>query len=105
LATDWIGKGNRESQTLPVLDLRESAQKVGLLRKHRGKLLLTAQGRAMRSDPVALWSLLAGKTPPRAMGTGSPSARTGPGSAGWTKCGGEPDRRFALLRRELTSYM
>ncbi|MGH4002096.1 MAG: plasmid pRiA4b ORF-3 family protein, partial [Pseudonocardiaceae bacterium] len=65
LATDWIGKGNRESQTLPVLNLRESAQKAGLLRKYRGKLLLTAQGHAMRRDPVALWWLLAEKTPPR----------------------------------------
>lgn len=50
LTTEWIGKGNRESQTLPVLDLRESAQKAGLLRKHGGKVLLTAQGRAMRRD-------------------------------------------------------
>lgn len=32
LANEWIGKGNRESQTLPVRDLRESAQKFGLLR-------------------------------------------------------------------------
>lgn len=65
LATEWIGKGNRENQTLPVLGLRESAQKAGLLRKHQGKLLLTTRGRAMRRDPVALWWLLAGKTPPR----------------------------------------
>lgn len=65
LATEWIGKGNRESQTLPVLNLRESAQKVGLLRKYRGKLLLTAQGRAMCGDPVALWSRLAQGTPLR----------------------------------------
>lgn len=65
LAKEWISRGNRESQTLPVLDLRESAQKAGLLRKYRGKLLLTAQGRAMRCDPVALWWLLAEKTPPR----------------------------------------
>ncbi|MGH3588437.1 MAG: plasmid pRiA4b ORF-3 family protein, partial [Pseudonocardia sp.] len=65
LATEWIGKGNRESQTLPVLDLRESAQKAGMLRKYRGKLLLTAQGHALRGDPVALWWLLAEKTPPR----------------------------------------
>ncbi len=64
LGKEWIGKGNRESQTLPVLDLRESAQKAGLLRKHRGKVLLTARGRAMRRDPVALWWLLAQKTPP-----------------------------------------
>ncbi len=69
LATEWIGKGNRESQTLPVLDLRESAQKAGLLRKYRGKLLLTAQGLAMRGDPVALWWRLAEKTPPRSTDT------------------------------------
>jgi hypothetical protein len=67
LATEWIGKVNRESQTLPVLDLRESAQKAGLLRKHRGRLLLTAQGRAMRCDPVVLWWLLAEKTPLRSI--------------------------------------
>ncbi len=42
LLEDWIGKGNRESQTLPVLHLRETATKMGLLRKHRGMLLLTA---------------------------------------------------------------
>lgn len=29
LVTEWIGKGNRESQPLPVLDLRESAQQAG----------------------------------------------------------------------------
>jgi hypothetical protein len=44
---------------------RESVQKAGLLRKHRGKLLLTAQGRAMCRDPVTFWWLLAEKTPPR----------------------------------------
>jgi hypothetical protein len=65
LANEWIGKGNRENQTLPVLDLRESAQKAGLLRKYRGKLLLTSQGRALRGDPLALWWLLAGKAPSR----------------------------------------
>lgn len=43
LAQEWIGKGNRENLTLPVLSLRESARKAGLLRKHRGKLLLTAR--------------------------------------------------------------
>jgi hypothetical protein len=65
LANVWIGKGNREVQTLPVLDLRESAQRAGLLRKHRGKLVLTARGRTARTDPVALWWQLAEKTPPR----------------------------------------
>lgn len=32
----WIGKGNREEQTLPVAQLRALCQEVGLLRKHKG---------------------------------------------------------------------
>lgn len=63
LGEDWIGKGNRESQTLPVLHLRESAQKMGLLRKHRGTLVLTPHGRAARTDPVKLWWHLAERMP------------------------------------------
>jgi len=35
-AKDWIGKANREDQTLPVLQLRESAQRLGLIRKIKG---------------------------------------------------------------------
>lgn len=63
LADEWIGKGNREIQTLPVLHLRESAQRMGLLRKHRGTLLLTAHGRRVRTDPLALWWHLAERMP------------------------------------------
>jgi hypothetical protein len=33
-----MGKGNRELQALPVLHLRESATKMGLLRKQHGML-------------------------------------------------------------------
>jgi hypothetical protein len=40
----WIGAGNREDLTYPVLELRQSAQRIGLLRKHRGRLLATAGG-------------------------------------------------------------
>jgi len=39
-ARDWIGKANREDQTLPVLLLRESAQHLGLIRKIKGRLVL-----------------------------------------------------------------
>jgi hypothetical protein len=63
LGEEWIGKGNRESQTLPVLDLRETAQRAGLLRKHLGRLMLTARGRAARADPAALWWRLAESMP------------------------------------------
>ena len=61
--TVWIGAGNREDLTYPVLGLRESAQRIGLLRKHRGRLLATARGRALRTDPVGLWWHLAERTP------------------------------------------
>ena len=64
LNEEWIGKGNREIQTLPVLNLRESAQAMGLLRKHRGMLVLTRRGRAVRNDPLALWWHLAEQMPP-----------------------------------------
>jgi hypothetical protein len=63
MADEWIGKNNREVQTLPVLVLRETAQKVGLLRKHRGNLRLTARGRRLRTDPVGLWWHLAERMP------------------------------------------
>lgn len=63
LAEEWIGQGNREADTWPVLHLRESAQQLGLLRKHRGQLLRTTRGRALLDDPVGLWWQLAERTP------------------------------------------
>ena len=65
LGEEWIGKGNREVQTAPVLHLRESATRMGLLRKHRGMLLITSRGRALRGDPAGLWWHLAERMPPR----------------------------------------
>lgn len=65
LADEWIGAANREELTAPVLHLRETAQRMGLLRKHRGRLLLTATGRTLRDDPAGLWWHLAERTPPR----------------------------------------
>jgi hypothetical protein len=46
-----------------VLHLRESAQKVGLLRKYRGRLIPTPCGRTLRSDPLGLWWHIAEKLP------------------------------------------
>jgi hypothetical protein len=65
LGQEWIGKGNREVQTAPVLHLRETATKMGLLRKHRGMLLATSRGRGLRGHPVGLWWHLAERMPPR----------------------------------------
>ncbi len=59
----WIGKGNREDHTVPVRDLRTSAQALGLVRKHRGSLQRTAQGRMLRDDPLRLWWHIVGRFP------------------------------------------
>ncbi|GAB3953144.1 hypothetical protein GCM10029976_092740 [Kribbella albertanoniae] len=64
LGDEWIGKGNREVQTLPVLTLRETAQMLGLVRKYKGALVLTPRGRAVRQDPLALWWHVAEHLPP-----------------------------------------
>jgi hypothetical protein len=63
LDEEWIGKGNREDLTYPVLDLRETTQRLGLLRKYRGRLLLTKLGQRVRDDPVALWWHIARRLP------------------------------------------
>ncbi|MGQ4619981.1 IS1096 element passenger TnpR family protein [Nocardia sp. R7R-8] len=55
LAERWIGKGNREDLTPHVADLRQSAQRLGLLRKHQGRLISTTAARRLHDDPVALW--------------------------------------------------
>nr|WP_199522271.1 plasmid pRiA4b ORF-3 family protein [Geodermatophilus sp. LHW52908] len=59
----WIGKHNREEHTLPVLLLRDSARRFGLLRTHRGVLLRTVAGRRLTDDPVGLWWHVAERLP------------------------------------------
>lgn len=55
----WIGRNNRESQSFPLLEFRQSLLEVGLLRKYKGHLLLTKAGAAARRSPEALWEHLA----------------------------------------------
>jgi hypothetical protein len=43
----WHGAANRESQTLPVLQLRQQLQAWKLLRKSKGRLVLTPSGRKL----------------------------------------------------------
>lgn len=62
-AKEWIGKANRESQTFPVLLFRESLQRLKLLRKYRGRLLLTKAGAAARGKPEVLWRHCAERLP------------------------------------------
>jgi hypothetical protein len=63
MGDDWIGKGNREDLTVPVLQLRETAQRLKLLRKYKGRLVPTAKGRTLAGDPVGLWRHLAAALP------------------------------------------
>jgi Plasmid pRiA4b ORF-3-like protein len=62
-SAEWPFATSRESDTRPVLDLRASATRMGLLRKHRGRLLVTSRGRAVADDPVALWWHIAARLP------------------------------------------
>jgi hypothetical protein len=55
----------RENQAPAVVLLRESAQATGLVRKERGRLLRTAAGDELLSDPSGLWWHLAARMPLR----------------------------------------
>ena len=110
----WIGKRNREDLTEPVRRLRTSAQRLGLLRVHRGRLLVTRAGTALRDDPVLLWRHVA----ERLVGTSKDAfARTATAllvlaaaggrvdgdqlaavltAAGWTVRGGTDVHRYAV---------
>ncbi|MEV0031058.1 hypothetical protein [Nocardia sp. NPDC050793] len=63
MSAEWIGKGNREDLTVPVLALRESAQRLGLLRKYKGRIVPTTKARSLHDDPVALWWHIAERLP------------------------------------------
>lgn len=62
---DWIGKHNREVQCYPLLRFREGMQSLGLLRKHKGTLLLTRAGAAAQRDTGRLCEHLAGRLIPK----------------------------------------
>ncbi|MGI4896769.1 MAG: plasmid pRiA4b ORF-3 family protein [Janthinobacterium lividum] len=63
LQDEWRGGGGRESETLPVLLLRTSLQDLGLLRKNKGRLLLTMAAKKLRSDPARLVQHVAERLP------------------------------------------
>lgn len=56
---DWIGKGNREDLTPPIAGLRETAQRIGLARVRKGRLLLSAAAKKALGDPRAQLRLIA----------------------------------------------
>jgi len=52
---EWWGTGRNEGNVPPVLLLREQLQEWKLLRKYKGRLLLTPAGRRLVGNPAALW--------------------------------------------------
>lgn len=56
----WIGKGNREDVTPPIAVLRETAQRIGLVRVQKGRLLLSAAAKKALGDPRQQLRLIAG---------------------------------------------
>lgn len=48
---EWIGKGNREDLTPPIAMLREAAQRIGLVRVQKGRLLLSAAAKKALGSP------------------------------------------------------
>lgn len=62
---DWIGKNNREVQCHPLLRFREGMQSLGLLRKHKGTLLLTKAGVLAQRDANRLWEHIAARLSPK----------------------------------------
>jgi len=55
----WFGASNREAQTRPLHELREAATRLGLTRKYKNTLSVTARGKSFQRNPVALWKHLA----------------------------------------------
>src|SRR5207247_2244748 len=55
----WIGKANREVQTPPILRLRQQLQAWKLLRKSKGRLVLSPAGRKTHDGGRQLWDYLA----------------------------------------------
>ncbi|NDK90557.1 plasmid pRiA4b ORF-3 family protein [Gordonia desulfuricans] len=50
----WIGARTRESDCAPLQNFRELLQKLGLLRKYKGRLVRTRRGTALMNDPAGL---------------------------------------------------
>lgn len=96
---DWIGLANRETQSFPVLEFREAIPAIGLVRKNRGRLLLTKAGAAANGNPELVWRHLAERLP-----TGAEKSMGRP--SGWLcilqNAVGEPDS-FDLIADAMTA--
>jgi hypothetical protein len=60
---EFWGKANREEHTFPVALLRETAQSLRLVRRHKGRLVLSPAGRNVAHSPELLWELMVDALP------------------------------------------
>jgi len=51
----WHGKKNREDLTPAVAEFRQAMHELGLIRKFKGRLILTPAGRQCRGHPEMVW--------------------------------------------------
>lgn len=58
---DWIGEANREDITWPMRHLRAAAQRMGIVRVQKGRLLLGADAKKVLADPDRVWRLVASR--------------------------------------------
>ncbi|GAB2623130.1 plasmid pRiA4b ORF-3 family protein [Pseudactinotalea suaedae] len=63
LDREWIGSMNREDQTPGVAHFRGLAGSLGLIRKTKGRLLMTKVGATLRADSVRLLAHIADRMP------------------------------------------
>lgn len=59
----WLGASNREAQTRPLHELRAAATHLGLTRKYKNTLSVTARGKILMYDPLQLWKHLTANIP------------------------------------------
>ena len=59
----WPFPPGREVDTLPVLHFRLLLRRLGLVRRHKGRLVRTRAGDAATGDPQALWDHLVSRLP------------------------------------------
>lgn len=55
----WAGIEDREDGAIPMMHFRQSAIRLGLLRKQRNALVVTTVSTALAADPEALWQHVA----------------------------------------------
>lgn len=63
LESEWYGRGAREEQTPGVLQLRETATALGLVRKANGRLSTTRLGTKLQDDPAGLFAHIRSRLP------------------------------------------